>query len=84
MIQDNKRKQLETILQKEKNKERRERISYVLIQRLATKFGTKYLGLIGFFVEEFFSTHEEITSQDVDTLEGEIRNAIRANMDSHE
>ena len=72
------------MLQKEKNKERRERISYVLIQRLAAKFGNRYLGLIGFFVEEFFSTHDEITSNDVDVLEREIRNAIRANMEAHE
>lgn len=40
--------------------------------------------MIGFFVEEFFNTHDEITSHDVDVLEKEIRNAIRANMDAHE
>lgn len=43
IIQDGKRKQLETLLEKEKRKETRERVGTVLIQRLVDKFGRLYI-----------------------------------------
>jgi hypothetical protein len=98
---------MEAILNKEKNKEKKERVSLVLVKKLSTKYGrydnvsiycrvvldfqtklnlfySKYESLISFFVEEFFSSHDEIESHDLDILEKEIRNAIRAKIDAAE
>ena len=58
-------------------KERKERIQAVLVQRLATKYGTQHISLISFFVEEFLSTHDEVNSTELNILEKEIQNAIR-------
>lgn len=45
---------------------------------------SKYEVIISFFVEEYFSTHEDISPQDLDLLEKEIRNAIRLKIDAAE
>lgn len=37
----------------------------------------KFISLISFFVEEFLSTHDEITSSELNILEKEVQNAIR-------
>jgi hypothetical protein len=49
----------------------------VLIQRLSTKYGVKFLPLVTFFVDEFVATHEEITSSEINILEKEVHNAVR-------
>lgn len=69
-------------MEKEKNKERRERVAYVLTQKLVAKFGVNFTSVISFFVEEFFNSHEEITGSELTVLEREIRGAIKAKINS--
>lgn len=45
-------------------------------------YSSKYERLISFFVEEFFSNHDEVDSNDLEVLEKEIRNAIRVKIDA--
>ena len=61
----------------EKNKEKKERIQAVLIQRLSAKYGAKHLQMISFLVEEFMQSHDELTSSDLNILEKEVQNAVR-------
>lgn len=67
---------METILDREKSKEQKERLAYVLSQKLARKFGTKHTTIIDFFVDEFLSSHGKINGEDLLILEKEISNAI--------
>eukprot|EP01039_Chlorochromonas_danica_P002719 gene2719-2969_t len=77
-LKDPKRKQLLGILEKERNKERRERITYVLTQRMIRKYGSKYSAVISFLVEEFVtSSKEALQGSGLEVLEKEILNAIR-------
>jgi hypothetical protein len=73
---------LESILEKENCKERRERVAYVLTQKLVFKFGSKYSNMITFFVDEYMNTHEEISSNDIAALENEIRIAVKSSADN--
>lgn len=68
-------------MEKERNKEKRERVGYVLTHRFINKFGPKYESIITFFVEEFLSTKDEVNSGELEILEKEIRNAIKAKND---
>lgn len=74
---------MEGILDKEKNKERRERVAYVLIQKLTFKFGSRFANIVTFFVEEYFNSHEEISSGEIASLEAEIRKAIKATIEAN-
>lgn len=59
-----------------KRKEQCERLSYVLIFRLVQKFGKKHLDKISFFVEELLNSRTNITAEDIDKLEKEVRQAV--------
>lgn len=72
-----KKDHLKSILDHEKNKEKKERIQAVLIQRLSAKYGAKHLQMISFLVEEFMQSHDELTSSDLNILEKEVQNAVR-------
>lgn len=71
------RKKFESILEREKLKEKTERLSYVLIFRLCQKFGSKNMAIITFFVEELLGSKTQITSDDINALEKEVWQAIR-------
>eukprot|EP01038_Epipyxis_sp_PR26KG_P007846 gene7846-10653_t len=76
-INTEKRKQLETILQREKLKEKRRKIASALTQNLVTKFGSENQRVIAFFVDEFLGTHGEINAEDLTILEKEIRTSLQ-------
>lgn len=73
-----KREQLESLLEREKTKAKRDRIGHVLIQKLIDKFGSKNKPIITFFVDEFLNSNDKITSEDLNALEKEVINAINA------
>jgi len=81
-IQDEKRNQLVSLLEREKMKAKMDRVGHVLVQKLVAKFGRKNTPIVTFFVEEFLSFNENIGQEDLVLLEKEITNAIKAKNES--
>ncbi|RYH09679.1 hypothetical protein EON65_40020 [archaeon] len=76
-----KKKQLLSLLERERSKERRERVATMLTQRFVSKYGLKYEQIVSFFVEAYLSAQDDRSlqtqKQDLSALEKEIRNAIQ-------
>ncbi|KAJ1414118.1 hypothetical protein B484DRAFT_401837 [Ochromonadaceae sp. CCMP2298] len=77
MIKDGKRRQLEAILDSERDKEQKGRLGCILIDRLVRKFGAKHSGLITFFVEEFLTSHNDISKDEISELEREVGSTLQ-------
>ena len=77
-----KKMHLESMLMREERKAKKERVSHVLVQKLALKFGPKYTPIISFYIDEFLEKHESITSEDLNSLEEDMKKAIVASLDT--